>query len=158
MDLYFQRHDGQAVTCDDFLAAMAMPMASTSRSLRAGTHRRHACPRKHGRVRCTGAALYPHAAQSCPPTPGEAQKLPFQIPVALGLVDAQGYDIPLRLEGEEAAFATPDPATGEITRVVTSSERKPGSFSSTWPARRCPRSCADTRRRSSIATITPMPS
>ena len=35
----------------------------------------------------------------------------------MGLVDPQGYDMPLRLEDEESAYASPDPKTGAITRV-----------------------------------------
>jgi acyl-CoA dehydrogenase len=45
-------------------------------------------------------------------------KLPFHIPLAVGLVDPQGHDLPLRLAGEEAAFDRADPKTGEITRVL----------------------------------------
>jgi aminopeptidase N len=44
-------------------------------------------------------------AQSAKPTPGQPEKLPFHIPVAVGLVGAQG-DLPLRLEGENAARGT----------------------------------------------------
>ncbi|HAF93319.1 MAG TPA: aminopeptidase N, partial [Pseudomonas sp.] len=44
--------------------------------------------------------------QSCPPTPGQATKEPFVIPVELGLLAADGADIPLRLEGEASARGT----------------------------------------------------
>ena len=62
--------------------------------------------------------------QSCPPTPGQEAKLPFHIPVAIGLVDSQGYDMPLRLEGEDCAHATADPKTGAITRVFSLTEAR----------------------------------
>ena len=38
--------------------------------------------------------------QSCPPTPGQPTKLPMHMPLAVGLLDAEGRDLPLRLEGE----------------------------------------------------------
>ena len=115
MDLYFQRHDGQAVTTDDF--AQAMQDASGVDLTRfkrwydqAGTPS----------VEITDA--YDPAAkrytltvrQSCAPTPGQPVKAPFHIPLALGLVGAHGSDIPLQLDGESAAQAT--------TRVLSLTE------------------------------------
>ena len=41
--------------------------------------------------------------QSCPPTPGQPAKEPFVIPVELGLLAADGSDLPLRLQGEAQA-------------------------------------------------------
>jgi aminopeptidase N len=119
MDLYFRRHDGQAVTCDDFLAAMAdangVDLSQFARWYsQAGTP----LVESRGEYDATAKRYTLTLRQSCPPTAGQAEKLPFHIPVAIGLVDPQGYDIPLHLEGEKAAFATPDPVTGEITRVV----------------------------------------
>jgi aminopeptidase N len=40
--------------------------------------------------------------QSCPPTPDQANKQPFHIPLAMGLLDRNGNDLPLQLEGEAA--------------------------------------------------------
>ncbi len=99
MDLYFQRHDGQAVTCDDFRAAMAdangADLAQFARWYsQAGTPV----------VECTGAydarrkTYTLHAKQSCPPTPGQAGKLPFVIPFAVGLVDLDGRDMAVRID------------------------------------------------------------
>ena len=119
MDLYFERHDGHAVTCDDFRAAMADANGVDLGQFglwysQAGT------PVLESRGEYdAGARTYTLTfSQSCPPTPGQAQKLPLHIPVAIGLVDAQGYDMALRLEGEGAALATADPKTGAITRVI----------------------------------------
>ncbi|MGC5145363.1 DUF3458 domain-containing protein, partial [Escherichia coli] len=39
--------------------------------------------------------------QSCPATPGQKKKQPFHIPVAVGLLDAQGRDLALTLQGEK---------------------------------------------------------
>jgi aminopeptidase N len=44
--------------------------------------------------------------QSCPPTPGQPEKLPFHIPFAVGLVGADGKEMPLQLEGESQALST----------------------------------------------------
>ena len=44
--------------------------------------------------------------QSCPPTPGQPEKLPFHIPFAIGLVGPDGQDIPLQLEGEPVPSGT----------------------------------------------------
>ena len=106
MDLYFKRHDGQAVTCDDFRAAMA---DANKRDLsqferwysQSGTPQVDAGVRYDAKRKTLELTLQ----QSCPPTPGQKKKLPFHIPVAVGLLDAKGRDIPLRLEGESAAAA-----------------------------------------------------
>ena len=98
MDLYFARHDGQAVTCEDFRAAMAdaggRDLAQFERWYsQAGT------PRVKVRSdydEATGSYTL-HMEQSCPPTPGQPDKLPMHIPVAVGLLDAHGRDIPLTL-------------------------------------------------------------
>jgi aminopeptidase N len=99
--LYFKRHDGQAVTCDDFIAAMA---AATGRDLsrfgrwyaQAGTPRVAVGVRHDAASRSYELTL----AQTCPATPGQGEKDPFHVPVAIGLVGADGRDLPLQLDGE----------------------------------------------------------
>ncbi len=103
MDLYFERHDGQAVTCDDFRRAMA---DASGRDLtlferwysQAGTPVVRAETRYDEREKTYTITLF----QSCPPTPGQSSKLPFHIPVAVGLLGADGRDIPLTMAGKEA--------------------------------------------------------
>ncbi|UGQ45440.1 aminopeptidase N [Massilia endophytica] len=99
MDLYFARHDGQAVTCDDFRAAMA---DANQRDLsqferwysQAGTPIVTARTRYDEKAKLFELTL----SQRCPATPGQAKKLPFHIPVAVGLLDAEGRDlIPTRV-------------------------------------------------------------
>jgi aminopeptidase N len=100
MDLYFDRHDGQAVTCDDFRAAMA---DANGRDLsqferwysQAGTPRVSVETYYDEQQRTYTIAL----TQSCPSTPGQAQKQPFLIPVAVGLLGRNGIDMPLELDG-----------------------------------------------------------
>ncbi|WP_019939393.1 aminopeptidase N [Bordetella sp. FB-8] len=114
MDEYFRRHDGQAVTCDDFVAAMESVYVERhpGRDLRqfrnwysqAGTPRVSVAlgydPAAH---RCTLTLT-----QSCPPVgverrPGQPAKQPFHIPFAVGLIDRAGKAMPLTLDGKSAA-------------------------------------------------------
>ena len=121
MDLYFQRHDGQAVACDDFRAAMADANGATLEQFerwysQAGTPRvraetRYDAERQEYEITLT---------QSCPPTPGQKKKLPFHIPVAVGLLDSQGRDMPLALSG--AAQETGGNGQGASTLVLELTE------------------------------------
>src|SRR5690606_20810832 len=87
MDLYFRRHDGQAVTCDDYVAAIA-----DANGIALGQFGRWYSQAGTPRVRATGrhdAAARRYVLeleQRCPPSPGQATKLPFHIPLAIGLV------------------------------------------------------------------------
>jgi aminopeptidase N len=112
MDLYFTRHDGQAVTCDDFVAAMAdangRDLAQFSRwYAQAGTPRLTVS----GRYLAEKLQFELTVVQATPPTPAQPDKLPLQIPLALGLVDSAGRDMPLLLDGEA-------PEAAKTTRVL----------------------------------------
>lgn len=95
MDLYFQRHDGQAVTCDDFVAAMedasqcdlgqfrlwysqaGTPHLTLSEEWRAGEGSYHLT-----------------VSQELPEVAGQKQPQPFHLPLAVGLLDRQsGEDL-----------------------------------------------------------------
>ncbi len=107
MDLYFARHDGMAVTCDDFAQAMEDASGVDLTQFRrwysqAGTP----IVSVRGRHDATAATYTLEVAQRTPPTPGQPDKLPFHIPFAIGLLDRDGRDIPLRLEGEAAPVGT----------------------------------------------------
>jgi aminopeptidase N len=120
MDLYFQRHDGQAVTCDDFAQAIADANPDSELARQLDTFKRWYS--QSGTPRLTARGEYNAAersytlslSQSCPATPGQSEKQPFVIPVAVGLIDAQGQDLPLRLHGEQQA--------GGATRLLVLSE------------------------------------
>ncbi|PLY11852.1 MAG: aminopeptidase N [Sedimenticola sp.] len=100
-DLYFQRHDGEAVTTDDFVQCMA---DASGRDLtqfklwysQAGTPQLQVS----GIYDAASQRYTLRVDQSCPPTPGQETKQPFHIPFAIGLLDAGGNDLPLRLEGD----------------------------------------------------------
>ena len=107
IDLYFQRHDGQAVTCDDFVAAMEDATGKDLGQFRrwysqAGTPELDISGEYDGHGRTYRLTV----RQSCPPSPGQPVKQPYHIPLALGLLDHQGADIPLRLAGEDAPGGT----------------------------------------------------
>ncbi|MBB6253998.1 aminopeptidase N [Nitrospirillum iridis] len=112
IDLYFARHDGQAVTTDDFLAALVEANgAQVTDPLWAQFQRWYTqagTPTVSGEGR-HDAATGTYALtlrQTVPATPGQPDKLPMVIPVTLGLVGPDGRDLPLTLEGE------PEGATG----------------------------------------------
>ncbi len=110
MDLYFERHDGQAVTCDDFVRAMedANGMDLSQFKLwysQSGTPELAVSQSYDEKTREYVLTI----SQSCPPTPGQADKKPFYMPVAMGLLDKQGRDIDLHdtvllLEQEKQEF------------------------------------------------------
>jgi aminopeptidase N len=106
MDLYFRRHDGQAVTCEDFAQAIAdaNPDSDLARLLpqfkrwygQAGTPRVTARGRWDPGTRTYTLSL----EQSCAPSPGQLLKEPLVIPLALGLVGVDGRRLPVQLEDE----------------------------------------------------------
>ncbi|MGZ9044702.1 MAG: aminopeptidase N, partial [Telluria sp.] len=110
MDLYFARHDGQAVTCDDFVQAMqdaappdGIDLAQFKRWYeQAGTPVVSVRGHYDAAARCYTLDV----AQHCPPTPGQAHKAPLHIPLAIGLLDPDGRDLSLRMEGESAPAGT----------------------------------------------------
>ena len=112
MALYFARHDGQAVTCDEFAQAIAdaNPASDLAQLLpdfkrwysQAGTPRVKAVGDYDALAKTYSLTL----TQSCAPTPGQPVKAPFVIPVRLGLVGPDGHDMPLQLTDELAAGAS----------------------------------------------------
>jgi aminopeptidase N len=103
-DLYFERHDGQAVTTDDFVKSLEDANNADFSQFRlwysqAGTPKLHASG-VYDPKQCTYTLK---VKQTCPPTPGQPHKDPFHIPLAMGLLDPKGYDLPLHLVGEMTA-------------------------------------------------------
>lgn len=116
-DLYFERHDGQAVTCDDFIKAMedanGVDLTQFKRWYSQAGTPRLAVSESYDSAAKTYSLTF---RQSCPTTPGQPgeSKKPFVIPVELGLLDKQGGEIALRLQGEDAAAGN--------TRVISVTE------------------------------------
>ena len=123
MSLYFERHDGQAVTCDDFAQAMAdaNPDSALARHLgifkrwyaQAGTPRLNA----RGAWNAEAATYTLTLSQQLPDTPGQRGKQTQLIPVALGLLTREGQALPLQLQGEDAPQGT------ERVLVLTEAEQ-----------------------------------
>jgi aminopeptidase N len=98
-DLYFERHDGQAVTCDDFIKAMEAAnnidlMQFRRWYVQAGTPQLNVqqvySPSEH--------TLTITIKQHCPPTPGQAIKEPLHMPVSVGLLNPDGSVAPCKLK------------------------------------------------------------
>ena len=124
IDLYFERHDGQAVTCDDFVAAIAdandIDLARFGRWYsQAGTPRLAVAASFDA-----GARRYRlEVRQLCPPSPGQPDKQPFHIPLAIGLVGPDGIDLPLRpTAGTAASVRRIETAGGQQTAVLDLTE------------------------------------
>ncbi|MBL4621791.1 MAG: aminopeptidase N [Immundisolibacteraceae bacterium] len=117
-DLYFARHDGQAATVEDFVCCMEEVSGRDLSQFRRWYH-------QAGTPQLDVVTDYDAEAdvftllvkQSCEPTPGadQQQKLPFHIPLTLGLVGADGQSLPLQLldedqpQGSERIFELTEP-------------------------------------------------
>ncbi|HRX69637.1 MAG: aminopeptidase N [Gammaproteobacteria bacterium] len=102
MNLYFQRHDGQAVTCDDFAAAIADANGADFTQFKRWYSQSGTPELMVSDAYDPDARRYTLTIrQSCPPTSDQAHKEPFHIPLAMGLLDADGRDLPLQLAGEQ---------------------------------------------------------
>ncbi|MCG9025608.1 aminopeptidase N [Laribacter hongkongensis] len=98
MRLYVKRHDGQAATCDDFRAAMAdangVDLTRFGRwYTQAGTPHL-AVSAQYSEL---GQTLTLTVRQTTPPTPGQPDKQPLHIPLAIGLLAPDGRELPLTL-------------------------------------------------------------
>lgn len=107
-DLYFARHDGQAVTCDDFVRAMEDASGRDLGQFRrwysqAGTPQVTAIGNYDADTRRYSLTLRQH----CPPTPGQPHKEPLLIPIRLALIGAAGA-LPLNVRGSVVDFTAPD--------------------------------------------------
>jgi aminopeptidase N len=115
MALYFERHDGQAVTCDDFAQAIADANPGSELSRRLDSFKRWYS--QFGTPRLTATGRFDAASRSYTlrleqqPLVNAAQPAPqpFVIPVAMGLVGRDGRALPLQLEDD----ATP-PTTERV--------------------------------------------
>jgi aminopeptidase N len=126
MKLYFERFDGQAVTCDDFAQAIADANLSSELSLRLNQFKRWYSQAGTPHLRATGhydsaAHTYTlHFTQTCAPTPGQEAKDPFVVPISLGLIgSASGTPLPLRLQVGGSSHETHLFVMTEATQSIT---------------------------------------
>ena len=116
-DLYFDRHDGQAVTTNEFICAMedaaGIDLAQFRRWYQqAGTPRLVARGRFDSATRCYTL----HLQQSCPATPDQAEKTPFHIPVVTALFGRDGKPL-------ATSCSAQGPARHEHTLSLTEREQ-----------------------------------
>jgi aminopeptidase N len=100
MDLYFERHDGQAVTCDDFAEAMSDASGIDLEQFKnwygqAGTP----VLQVKGKWSAADQEYQLLIRQSCPDTPEQTAKKPFHMPITVGLLDQKGNEL---LEGSDS--------------------------------------------------------
>tara|TARA_B110000305_G_scaffold60482_1_gene67081 strand:+ start:622 stop:3273 length:2652 start_codon:yes stop_codon:yes gene_type:complete len=117
-DLYFDRHDGQAVTTDDFVKAIEdanrVDLTQFKRWYsQAGTPQLSIATEYDS----TGQRYTLTINQHCEATPGQRHKEAFHIPVALGLLDKKGNIIQMQLDGEAASNVSE-------TRILSVKESK----------------------------------
>ena len=106
MDLYIRRHDNQAATIGDFLAAM-QEGGGVDLSGFALWYAQAGTPEitVEDRYDANARSYELDVAQRVPPTPGQPDKQPMPIPLAVGLLGPNGDELPTRLDGENAARA-----------------------------------------------------
>ena len=120
MDLYFTRFDGHAVTTDDFVRAMSdanhIDLEQFKRWYsQAGTP----VLEVEWKYDAYYQTLTLYVTQSCPPTPGQPEKLPLHLPLAMTLLDDKGNEIPLNLAGGERS-----PNTDEFVLNITKAKQQ----------------------------------
>ncbi|MBY5991578.1 aminopeptidase N [Ferrimonas balearica] len=100
MDLYFERHDGQAVTCDDFVQAME-DASGNDLSLFRRWYSQSGTPVLVAEDHYDAERRQYHLtlSQRTPATADQADKAPLHIPVAIELLNAEGQPVPLLVEG-----------------------------------------------------------
>jgi aminopeptidase N len=107
MDLYFQRHDGQAVTCDDFAQAIADANTGSALGSRLDAFKRWYGQAGTPRVTARGRYDAPSRTYTLGfEQQGQPGQQPFVIPMAVGLVARDGRALPLQLEDEAPSVAT----------------------------------------------------
>jgi aminopeptidase N len=99
MALYFERHDGQAVTCDDFAQSIADANPGSALATHLTQFKRWYAQAGTPRVQATGVynadsrSYVLTLSQSCSASPGQDHKEPFVIPVQMGLLGADGREV-----------------------------------------------------------------
>jgi len=101
-DLYFERHDGQAVTTDDFVRAMEDASGRDLSQFRLWYEQAGTPVVKVTDEFDAGQSVYRlRVCQSIPDTPGQTDKKAQHIPFAVGLLDSLGRPLPLNLSADQ---------------------------------------------------------
>jgi aminopeptidase N len=125
MALYVERHDGTAATCEDFVRAMrdaaepSWAAAGTAPPFDFAQFRRWYSQAGtpilsiRRRWRRASGTLELEIRQATPSTPGQLNKEPLVIPLAIGLMDQAGKALPIRVADDGEA----DPAAVPLERM-----------------------------------------
>src|SRR5690554_1497268 len=117
-DLYFERHDGQAVTTDDFVKAMEDASGRDLTQFRLWYDQAGTPVLTVSDDYDSERGVYSlKIQQAIPDTPGQTNKKPQHIPFALGLLGAEGEALPLRLVSTEDAASAPTERVLELTEA-----------------------------------------
>ncbi len=122
-DLYFERHDGQAVTCDDFVSAMeAANNIDLSQFRRWYEQAGTPVITVQQAYDADSQTLKLTLSQCCPDTPGQTDKAPLHIPVKVGLLNpdgsAAGTEVILQLTETEQSFSFESLAQRPIISIL----------------------------------------
>ncbi|WP_166252288.1 aminopeptidase N [Marinobacter salicampi] len=106
-DLYFDRHDGQAVTTDDFVRAMEDASGRDLSQFRLWYEQAGTPVLKVTDDYDSARGVYSLTIrQHIPDTPGQKNKLPQHIPFGVGLLDSHGNSLPLQMSASDEAEIT----------------------------------------------------
>ncbi len=116
---YFELYDGQAVTCEDFVHAMEVANGVDFTPFRRWYS-------QAGTPVCRVAGAYDAKAkkytltvrQECAPTADGSPKLPFYLPLSLGLIGPDGQDLPLR-QKQKGSKGAGDPAPTTVVLTIS---------------------------------------
>ena len=117
-DLYFDRHDGQAVRIEDFVAAMTDATGVSFDQFKQW-YKQSGTPEvsTRGQYDADSQTYELMVSQSCADTPGQTDKSPFLIPLAVGLLAPDGRDMKVVLPEDDVAVSHQS-ADGEHTVVL----------------------------------------
>ncbi|MGF6147484.1 Aminopeptidase N [Kingella potus] len=104
MRLYFERHDGRAVTCDDFRAAMA-DAGGFDFGQFALWYSQAGTPVLDIEGRRQDGSFILKVRQTVPPTPDAAAKQPMQMPLKTGLISRSGDSLEFEYGGKRGTEA-----------------------------------------------------
>lgn len=123
-DLYFDRHDGEAVTIEEFVCAMEDASGRDLSQFRRW-YKQSGTPvlTVQSEFDAEAKTYSLNFQQSCPATPGQPEKQPFVIPVKLGLVAADGSDMVINAEGQTEIIFEMTEATQQL--VIHNIDQRP---------------------------------
>jgi aminopeptidase N len=120
MDLYFNRHDGEACTIEQFIACFAETSGRDLTHFALWYHQSGTPEVSVRRLQGPGVTL--ELSQKTGPTPGQPTKTPFVIPIKIGLVDTKAKTAPrskvVLLDEAQKTIRFPKAAKGSVPSLL----------------------------------------